>query len=945
MTKLIVGPIPGGQQTDVLPFVVDNGAFPVLQNAYQWRKRILRKRGTNTVGRLTRYFDSNSTAYGSIASFTLNGSGKGNLFTGFGLDSAASLVIDTLVLVATGPQTYRDITSDGFLTPTGTGGTNTVDYNTGDISIPLKPGATITATFYYYPSLPVLGIEDLVITSNNLLNTLAFDTEFAYNLITDPTYPFYSVSFYKNPPTNAYTNYVQKTTWTPTSWNGQDYQQYYSTNYQGAFWVTNGVPVPFSATNIGMQFAPRSTITYVSATSGTPSTITVTITNCPLVVGDFVFFNEWTGTNAAALNFQTGYVTTVSGAPASLTVTVTFPNATLIAGPFTPGIIQYLTNRSDATKDVIRWYDGDPTTGVPSTPTFAVGNGWVNFMPPLSQSNFSIAMLPAAQYYLVGARLIQQFKDRLVFFGPVVQTSTGIPIYLKDTIVYSQNGTAYYTASFTGDPALATTVFNAILVPVNETATAPAYWEDLTGFGGFLTSGVNQPFLTAIKNEDVFIVGTPGPQLRLTYTGSDLLPFAFYVIDDELQTSSTFSAINMGYGSVTRGNRGIIVTTQREAKRIDLPILDNVFQMNLLNNGSERFTAIRDYLSEWIYFTYPTGENGTIFPNNTLLYNYRDNTWATFRESYTTYGNYQQNTFVTWATVGTRIAATWAEWNQPWNNSTSSVSSPIIVGGNQRGFVLERENAIKGSTSEGNSIPIDDYNVTTNVLTSTNHGFDIGDYIIISGAVGGPRGINGINGNTYQVVSPLDASPFVDNFSLRTILPMNITGTYIGGGLIKKAYVPFIQTKQFPLAWNLARKTRIGVQQYLLTTTANSQITLQIYLSQSSAVSFNTGPIVPAPNTINSALVYSTVLYTCPESTNLGLTPANVNIMTINNADGTTPQEQIWHRINTSLIGDTVQLAFTLSDAQMFSLTSNNKYAEIELHGFTLEVYASQLLS
>src|ERR1700722_20689920 len=52
--KLIVGPINKGLKTDREPFVIDNDSFPTLINAYQWRGRIKRKRGTETLTRLQR---------------------------------------------------------------------------------------------------------------------------------------------------------------------------------------------------------------------------------------------------------------------------------------------------------------------------------------------------------------------------------------------------------------------------------------------------------------------------------------------------------------------------------------------------------------------------------------------------------------------------------------------------------------------------------------------------------------------------------------------------------------------------------------------------------------------------------------------------------------------------------------------------------------------------
>jgi len=185
-----------------------------------------------------------------------------------------------------------------------------------------------------------------------------------------------------------------------------------------------------------------------------------------------------------------------------------------------------------------------------------------------------------------------------------------------------------------------------------------------------------------------------------------------------------------------------------------------------------------------------------------------------------------------------------------------------------------------------------------------------------------------------------------DNFTLN---PPITTATYLGLGQIKRMYVPFIQTKQFPVAWGDGRKTRLGPQQYLLSATARSQVTLYIYLSQDADNPYNQGPVVPF-NAINDALIYDSVLYTCVESSNLGLTPFNTNLQMISEINeagdnASSPQSRIWHRVNTSLLGDTIQLAITLSDAQMRDADFTNQFAEIELHGFILDVSPSGYLA
>jgi len=61
--KIVVGPINKGIRSDRTAFVIDNDSFPTLINAYQWRGRIKRKRGTSLLGRLKRYFDSTLLSY------------------------------------------------------------------------------------------------------------------------------------------------------------------------------------------------------------------------------------------------------------------------------------------------------------------------------------------------------------------------------------------------------------------------------------------------------------------------------------------------------------------------------------------------------------------------------------------------------------------------------------------------------------------------------------------------------------------------------------------------------------------------------------------------------------------------------------------------------------------------------------------------------------------
>lgn len=1025
--KIVVGPINKGLRTDRVPFVIDNDSFPLLVNAYQWRGRIKRKRGTAELTRLRRYFDSTIYSYTGADpqpyQITLDGTGSGNLFTGpydnitplsvtLQVNGNISLDPSTIVTITdtTAAIVYTDPAKDGNLVPSGT-----INYATGAFSLGVgAAGHTVTAVFTYFPDLPVMGIRDVLLRAIFLPGTIAFDTTYAYNVPTLYPNQAYDVSFYKNPPAPdpALPSYTPKAIVevTPTSWNGQNYQQFWTANYQGAFWATNGLTSPFSAVNVGMQFKPITVVDNI--VGGPPALADLSIAAHGLLVGDFVFINEVVTTTG--INFQTGYVTVVVNPNK---VTVEFPNAT-IAGNGTGGIAQYLTNRSDPTKDCLRWYDGDPTNGT-NPPTLNGRKGWVNFCPPLSQLDYTISDSMADQYYLVGASMIVPFKDRLLFFGPVIQTSdANSQIYLQDTVIYSQNGTPFYTASFTGPVFSATTVYNPILVPTNQTATANAYFEDITGYGGFIEAGYQQPITTVSPNEDTLMTGFTNRQTRVAYTGNDIVPFNFFLVNSELGTSSTFSTINLDRGVLSIGDHGILMANQVGAQRIDLEIPDQVFQFNLASNGFQRVTAARDFINEWIYFTYPAANVPYVFPNQTLLYNYREQTWGIFNESYTAYGQFRPASGNTWGTIG-EVYETWGAWTVPWSAGASTLLQPQVVGGTTQGFLIRRDESIEETFSiEINNISFPFPPEAT--VFSPNHMLNAGDFIVIDGVLGTIANGGQINGQIFEVQKPT-----ATDFRLGTIdRPDLIPGTYIGGGLIKRMYVPQIQTKQFPVQWGMARRTRLGPQQYLFTDSTSGQITLQIFLSQNSADAYNDGLIVPELSA-NNALIYSDILFTSPNieivavvNTPLGpvgngmLTTININFP-INLVPGTlnifigsvatfmdlstgsfavtgtgvavgssinymtgaavlvfsaapfkepslasysyfaedvqTPtaidQDQIWQRMNTSLVGDTVQIGFTMSFDQMTDPNFKNQFAEIELHGMVLDVSPASLLA
>jgi hypothetical protein len=874
-------------------FNIDNTSFPVLFNAYAWRGRVKRKRGTSLLDRLRRQVKSvlvpsNPWEYAALA---LVG-GVGNLITSLStsLEANSRIAPGSIDLFLGGDEYTEPSTPDGSLLKNGISDPgSTINYNTGAITIAGGGIGPLTGTFEYFPNLPVMGLEDFI--TNNSVDTfpqlLAFDTKYSYqvNQVGGQT-KFVGTSYYKS--TNI-----------PFTWSADDASLFFTTNYQSALWATNN--------KVGFHYVNG---VYSAGTGTTDITFIFTSQAVPyqdLIVGDKIWFNEWPDVVSPLVtaNGLVGTVLTIVNA-ATGTYIVRFDVIQTISGT---GIGQLLTN-SIAGQDGIKWYDGDPTakTDIPT----GTGLGWVNFAPPLTNLTVSINEQQLGKYYLVGALAVVPFKDRLLFLSPIIQTASvgSLPIQrpLQDVVLWCWNGTPYYNS----------------LVPTNtsnsETFDVSAWYVDQTGKAGWQSAGLAMPIATVNNNEDVLLIGFGGKgrKTRFAYTGNDLQPFIFYNINAELPSSSTFSSISLDAGSLDIGEYGIAITTQQSSERIDMEIPDEVFQIQKANSGDKRVNALRDFYREWIYFCYPVASSQWKFPTQTFMYNYRENAWSILYENYTVQGNFRKQTKNTWKTISQKYK-TWANWRDPWNSANNASLFAQSIAGNPQGYVIIRDDGT-GEAQSGEVANIS-ANLGSTQITSVNHCVKINDYLYFESCIGNTY----LNGKIARVIDIVGSNAFVID------IPFSGAG-YLGLGVFRRLSQPNIKTKEFPVFWEAGRKTRLGVQKYLFDRTANAQVTVEITLSMNPENPWNAGNILPQNDVDNSALIYSQTVYTCPESTNLGLTPPNTNLQMITGSS----QNQIWHRMNTSLIGDTVQVGVTLSDEQMRNLTFAT--SEIALHGIVLNM-------
>lgn len=871
--RLVIADVKTGLETDRTPFIINNDAFPKLENAYVWRGRILRKRGDQLLGRLERGLTASSIGNTGASPWTFNI--YSTIVPSITGQANAQIVPGTVVItISAGPIVFTD-QGNGTLTSPTPGNSGTINYSTGSVTLIHTAGAGVstTITLRYYPVLPVMGIEDFNVGNSPQPIPITFDTMYSYGF-DQGLNRFYDVTFYK-------------ATKIPFTWNGANYEQFWTTNYlgpttisnvnnpSGCLWATNGEP--------GFHYLLA---TYTAGTGTATWNITFTDPGgAPfqtLKVGDILWFNEWAG--STDVNGVSGTVSAIVNAALGQ-YQVTFASAKNVAVTLT-GIVQMMTNFLP-NQNGIRWYDGDPNLSAPPN-----NLGWVNFAPPLSAYDPVTNPHPT---YLVGAKLVLPFKNRLLFFAVYLRTSAASPgvQFFPNRVVYSQVGTPFYTNPLPFDIA-------------TSTPDVTAWYQNVAGKGGFIAAPIDDQLIVVMENEDILITIFESQPLKLIYTSDDTLPFIFQTVSAELGSLSTFSAVKLDTGVLSVGSYGITMCTSTSVQRIDLQIPDQVFDFGIANNNPQRVAAVRDYQKEFVYFTYAPGivQNKT-FPSQTLLYNYRENNWAIFKENYTTYGTFRRTTNRTWSNIG-QYYPTWEEWTDFWDFGANEAFFPVIVGGNQHGFIMQ-----KGlSVFEGPSEIIQ--SISGNIVTSPSHGLNTGDFIEISGMIGSTN----LNGTIQQIVVLTE-----NTFSINEAA----VGTYLGGGVFARLSRPIIQTKQFPLYWDAARGARIGTSRFLLDTTATGAITVNIFSSQNANTPSNDPLISPY-------IPFTTTVLTCAEpSLYSSATPP-----------WESQQAQIWHRLNTSINGDTVQLGFTLSDLQMRNEDINQQ--DIIIHAIVMDLYPGPAL-
>lgn len=470
---------------------------------------------------------------------------------------------------------------------------------------------------------------------------------------------------------------------------------------------------------------------------------------------------------------------------------------------------------------------------------YSNGNVTLNFDPALAGDETVIATYSEPSSYLFTARILIPYYGRLLALNVYEGATIGGASNVFNRCRFSQVGS-----------------------PIQE----DAWRSDVFGKGGFIDAPTNEEIISARFYKNVLIVQFEKSTWRLQYIGEYGTPFIWERISSDWGSESTFSTVLFDEGVLAVGDKAIVASSGNNVERIDLDIPDTVYSFRNNEGGTKRVHGIREFQKELVYWCYNdisfTDLGDQYFPNKTLVYNYRNNTFAFFRNNTTCFGEFQYQVGITWD----REDIFWDDptvlWDTPFQENY-----PAIAQANQQGFChffctpdaeVSVDSTINANDQESLSVrevtvtPIGATGRSTVDLTIINHNLASNEWIYLTGltyvVITDPDvpvvGSTTLNDKIYLVsVTDVDTVRLfqwdVNLQQFYSNLVVDNEGDYMGGGVVALFPQLDILTKDFNPAKEGGENIQTSYIDFLFDATPNTQVNIILRMNTSGNANAN----------------------------------------------------------------------------------------------------------
>jgi hypothetical protein len=495
--------------------------------------------------------------------------------------------------------------------------------------------------------------------------------------------------------------------------------------------------------------------------------------------------------------------------------------------------------------------------------------------------------LRSDESYLLTSRIILPFKDRLVALNTIEYDATANENQqFVNRCRYSINGSPFARNTTTVGMDVANAPYAWLEPNQSLSVTVGAATATTTGQGaGYIDAATDEEIVSAEFIKDRLIVYFERSTWELVYTGNQIQPFVWQKINTELGADATFSVVPFDKAVLAIGNVGVHACNGSNVERVDSKIPDQVFQINKRNEGVKRVAGIRDYFSEMVYWTFPTG-NASKYPNRILVFNYQNSAWAFNDDCITAWGYFEQQDDITWSST----TLTWEQFDASWTSGVVQANFRQVIAGNQQGYVFivdSGEGAVSRNAAAMSVTNMVQTNATTITLTIIDHTLVPLEYI----------SVENLQGVTLdKVIYQVNGTPTVNTITIKGTL----TGTYAGGAVVSRVSNIGILSKQWNPYIGQGRNFYLPKIDFCVDRTQNGEVTVDYFPSGSnqSMLEMGNGGTVGTQSNIGNG-----VLETRPYD------PAIYPFEQV--------QDRLWHPVYFQTDGQTIQIFIYMSPEQI----------------------------
>lgn len=230
---------------------------------------------------------------------------------------------------------------------------------------------------------------------------------------------------------------------------------------------------------------------------------------------------------------------------------------------------------------------------------------------------------------------------------------------------------------------------------------------DVAGNGGALVFPTQDFIMGGEFLRDQMLVFFKNSVWSMQPTSLAIRPFSAIQINSTRSTNCPYAMIPYDQRVTSIGSKGIIACDGVNTQRFDDNIIDQFLDISPLAYNqcfSQRFDNLNQ---SWTL--YPSlaqsGSGANATSDKVLVYNYLENTWATYDIALSCLGLYQVTHDATWASfaVGGLDPKSWNEAEFPWNSYLNQKGSPDLIGGGHDGTVY----ALSSDTDDDNGSSYD----------------------------------------------------------------------------------------------------------------------------------------------------------------------------------------------------------------------------------------------